>query len=129
MSARTMLGDDRWELLLIELLRAPLHYQRTAREVITYAVDLRQLGDEVYTDGLVHFVLSRQREDADGTISIGRLRDALCDISFSGTLMPALRRLDEEGTIDLLPANGDVDRNTPSELRAPPARIRLRVLV
>ena len=128
-SAGTMLGDERWEFVLIELLRAPPQYQRAAREVIKYAVGLRQLGDEAYIDGLVHLVLSRQREDADGTISIGRLRDILCDVSFSGTLMPALRRLDEEGTIDLLPAHGDVDRHTPSELRAPPTRIRLRALV
>ncbi|MDC3960696.1 hypothetical protein [Polyangium jinanense] len=124
-SAGTMLGDDRWEFLLIELLRAPPHYQRAAREVVKYAVGLRQLGEEAYIDGLVHLVLSRQREDADGTISIGRLRDILRDMSFSDSLMPALRRLDDEGTIDLLPANGDVDRNTPSELRAPPTRIRL----
>ncbi|MDC3959513.1 hypothetical protein [Polyangium jinanense] len=80
-------------------MRAAPAYQRAAVYVANYATALRKHGSEAYAEGVVHYALSRMRADADGFVSFTRLRDILCDMSGSGTLVPALLRLEEAGVI------------------------------
>ncbi|TKD09649.1 hypothetical protein [Polyangium fumosum] len=98
-SAGAIRHDERGELLLLEIMRAPPTYQRAAVYVANYAAALRKLGSEAYAEGLAHFVLSRMRPDADGFVSFARLRDILCDMSVSRTLVPALLRLEKAGIV------------------------------
>jgi hypothetical protein len=79
--------------------------------VARYGIALRRLGDNAYAEGLVHFVLSRIRLDKDGTVAVTRLRDILCDVPFSGVLVPALRRLEGHGIVSLIgSSSGQRDR-------------------
>jgi hypothetical protein len=110
-SAGAVARDERGELLLLEILRAPHTYQLGAVDVARYGMALRRLGDDAYAEGVVHFVLSRIRPDRDGTVAITRLRDILCDMPFSGVLVPALRRLEGHGIVSLTwSSSGQLDR-------------------
>ncbi|MDI1434287.1 hypothetical protein [Polyangium sorediatum] len=98
-SAGAIRHDERGEVLLLEIMRAPPTYQRAAVYVANYASALRKLGSDAYAEGLAHFALSRMRPDADGFVSFARLRDILCDMSVSRTLVPALLRLEKAGIV------------------------------
>ncbi|MDI1436580.1 hypothetical protein [Polyangium sorediatum] len=93
--------DERGEQLLLDIMRAARPYQDAAVYVANYAVVLRRLGDDAYAEGLVHFALSRMRPDAEGFVVIARLRDRLPELSYSGTLVPALTRLEGAGIVAL----------------------------
>jgi len=41
------------------------------------------------------------RPDVDGFVSFARLRDILCHMSVSGTLVPALARLEKTGIVTI----------------------------
>ncbi|MRG97823.1 hypothetical protein [Polyangium spumosum] len=93
--------DERGEQVLLDIVRAARPYQDAAVYVANYAIALRKLGDDAHVEGLVHFALSRMRPDADGFVSVARLRDRLSDLSYAGTLAPALTRLEAAGIITL----------------------------
>ena len=93
--------DERGEQLLLDILRAAPPYQEGAIFVANYAIALRKLGEGEYADGLLHFALSRMRPDADGFVSVARLRDRLPELSYLGVLVPALTRLEATGIIVL----------------------------
>ncbi|MRG96393.1 hypothetical protein [Polyangium spumosum] len=105
-------------MLLLEILRAALAYQHAAVYVANYAVALRKQGREAHAEGVVHYALSRMRPDADGFVSFARLRDILCDISTSGTLVPALLRLENAGVVS-------IERT--QEAPSLPNRVQLRI--
>lgn len=111
--------DERGEQVLLDIMRAARPYQAAAVYVANYAVALQKLGDAAYAEGIVHFALSRMRPDADGFVSIARLRDRLSDLSYVGTLVPALARLEMAGIVDLV---ATTDEAAPWALR-----VRLRV--
>ncbi len=100
-SAGAVARDERGEQLLIDIMRVPPVYQGAAIYIANYAEALRKLGDDAYAEGLVHLALSRMHPDRDGFVSIARLRDRLPEASFSGTLMPALLRLEAAGIVVL----------------------------
>ncbi|MDC0740852.1 hypothetical protein [Polyangium mundeleinium] len=100
-SVGTVVHDERGEQLLLDLVRAARPYQNAAVYVANYAVVLRKLGDDAYAEGLLHFALSRMRPDAEGFVSVARLRDRLPELSYSGTLVPALTRLEAAGIVTL----------------------------
>ncbi|MDC3961557.1 hypothetical protein [Polyangium jinanense] len=100
-AARAVAHDERGEQLLLDLVRAEPAYQEAAICVAHYACALRKLGEEAYAEGVVHYALSRMRVDADGFVSIARLRDRLPDLSYSGALVPALHRLQSAGIVSL----------------------------
>ncbi|MDI3286663.1 hypothetical protein [Polyangium sp. 15x6] len=93
--------DERGEQLLLDIMRAARPYQDAAVYVANYAAVLRKLGDDAYAEGLLHFALSRMRPDAEGFVSIARLRDRLPELSYSGTLVSALTRLEAAGIVAL----------------------------
>ncbi|MDI3284799.1 hypothetical protein [Polyangium sp. 15x6] len=99
-------------------MRSAPDYQRAAVDVANYATALRKHGREAYAEGVVHYALSRMRPDADGFISFVRLRDILCDMSVSGTLVPALIRLEKAGVVAI-----ERTQETPSL----PHRVQLRI--
>ncbi|MDI1434910.1 hypothetical protein [Polyangium sorediatum] len=94
--------DERGEQVLLDIMRAARPYQDAAVYVANYAIALRKLGDDAHAEGIVHFALSRMRPDNDGCVSIARLRDRLSDLSYSGTLAPALTRLSAAGIVTLM---------------------------
>lgn len=100
-SAGAIGHDERGELLLLEIMRADPEYQRASVYVANYAAALRSRGSEAYAEGIVHFVLSRMRPDADGYVSFAELRDILCDVSASGALVSALLRLEKTGVVKI----------------------------
>ncbi|MRG98156.1 hypothetical protein [Polyangium spumosum] len=116
-SAGAVAHDERGELLLLELMRVDAAYQDAAIYVANYAGALRRLGDDAYAEGLLHFALSRMRADADGFVSVARLRDRLPELSYSGALVPALLRLQGGGIVSL----------TSSEGASRPDRVQLRI--
>jgi hypothetical protein len=93
---------ERGEYLLQEIMRAPPEYVDAALIIARATQILRSRGDDVYVEGRVVFVLSRMHADADGTLSVTRLRDLLFDVPFGKTLWPALLRLEEQGVVELL---------------------------
>ncbi|MDC3958928.1 hypothetical protein [Polyangium jinanense] len=117
-SAGAVGHDERGELLLLEIMRADPAYQRAAVYVANYATALRKHGNEAYAEGLVHYALSRMRPDAEGFVSFARLRDILCEMSVSGTLVPALLRLEKSGVVTITRTE-----ETPSL----PHRVQLRI--
>jgi hypothetical protein len=125
-SSGTFCGDERGELMLLEILRAPRAYQLGAIDVARYAVALGRLGDEAYAEGLVHFVLSRMHPDRDGAIPLTRLRDILCDMPFTRVLVPALLRLEASEIVHLVSTTSE---GAPSEPGSGPrfARVELRI--
>ncbi|MDC0748959.1 hypothetical protein [Polyangium mundeleinium] len=111
--------DERGEQLLLDIMRAARSYQDAAVYVANYAIALRKLGGDEYAEGLAHFALSRMRPDADGHVSIARLRDRLPELSHLGMLVPALTRLEAARLVDLVAMTDDA---------APQVdRVRLRV--
>ncbi|WP_272426627.1 hypothetical protein [Polyangium jinanense] len=120
-SAGAVGHDDRGELLLLELMRADPAYQSAAIYIANYALALRKLGSNAYAEGLVHYTLSRMRADADGFVSFARLRDILCEMSVSGTLVPALLRLEKAGIVAI---KGSTSVGAAAPL---PDRVQLRV--
>ncbi|TKC99850.1 hypothetical protein [Polyangium fumosum] len=101
-------------------MRADAAYQEAAIYVAHYAAELRRLGEDARVEGLVHFALSRMRVDADGFVSVARLRDRLPELSYSGALLPALLRLQRSGIIILL-------LSTSLEVAPRPERVLLRI--
>ena len=106
-SAGAVGHDERGEMLLLELMRADAAYQDAAIYIAHYARALRRLGDDAYAEGLVHFSLSRMHPDADGLVSVARLRDRLPELSYSGALVPALHRLEAAGIVALTATRDD----------------------
>jgi hypothetical protein len=117
----TVSREERGELLLLGILRAPHAYQLAALLVARRAIAVRGFGEDAYAELVVHFALSRMRPDEDGTIPITRVRETLPDASFLGTVLPALKRLEERGYVVLLPDPTDGEHG----LFAPVARIEL----
>jgi len=117
-SAGVVAHDERGELLLLEIMRAAPEYQHAAVYVANYATALRSRGSETYAEGIVHYVLSRMRPDADGYVSFARLRDILCDVSVSGALVPALLRLEKAGVVGI---------KRTEEAPSLPGRVQLRI--
>ena len=118
-SMGTVAHDERGEQLLLDIMRADPAYQDAAVYIAHYALALRKLGGPAYAEGLLHLALSRMRPDDDGFVSIARLRDRLPDLSYSGTLLPALRRLEAAGIVAI---TATADDATPR-----PDRVQLRV--
>ena len=87
-SAGAIRHDERGELLLLEIMRAPPTYQRAAVYVANYASAHRKLGGDAYAEGLAHFALSRMRPDADGFVSFARLRDI--PVSYTHLTLPTI---------------------------------------
>jgi hypothetical protein len=119
-------GDERGELMLLEIMRAPKTYQLGAIDVARYAVALARLGEAAYAEGVVHFVLSRMRPDRDGAIPLSRLRDILCDMPFTRVLVPALLRLEAAEIVHLV---STASEDAPAEPGSGPrfSRVELRV--
>ncbi|MDI1450802.1 hypothetical protein [Polyangium sp. 6x1] len=111
--------DERGELLLLELMRVDAAYQDAAIYIVHYARALRKLGYDAYAEGLVHFALSRMRTDADGFVSVARLRDRVPELSYSGALVPALLRLQRSGIVTLTSTSEETSRR--------PERVQLRI--
>lgn len=119
-SAGAVGHDERGELLLLDIMRADPAYQDAAVYIAHYALALRKLGGGAYAEGLVHFALSRMQPDADGFVSTARLRDRLSDLSYSGTLVPALVRLETAWIVTLTATiEGPVPRFDRVQLRVP----------
>ncbi|MDI1444871.1 hypothetical protein [Polyangium sp. 6x1] len=119
-SAGAVDHDERGELLLLELMRVDSAYQDAAICVVHYAAVLRRLGDDAYTEGLVHFAISRMPPDAEGFVSVARLRDRLPELSYSGELVPALLRLQSGRVVSLSSTNqGPGSRPERVQLRIP----------
>ena len=118
-SAGAVGHDERGEALLLELVRVESAYQDAAIYVAHYAAALRRLGGDAYAEGLVHFALSRMRPDAEGHVSVARLRDRLPELSYSGALVPALLRLQSGGIVLLSSMNQDPGTR--------PERVQLRI--
>ncbi|HVJ91849.1 MAG TPA: hypothetical protein VM580_18745 [Labilithrix sp.] len=123
-SAGAVARDERGEQLLLDIMQVPAVYQSAAIYIANYAAALRKLGDDAYAEGLVHLALSRMHPDRDGCVSIARLRDRLPEASFSGTLMPALLRLEASGIVALTSTIAGDERG-PGRARFD--RVRLRV--
>jgi len=119
-------GDERGELMLLEILRAPRAYRIGAIDVARYAVALGRLGESAYAEGVVHFVLSRMRPDKDGTIPLARIRDILCDMPFSRVLLPALLRLESADIVALIEAS-EHDAPTSPTFGTRFSRVELRI--
>ena len=119
-SAGAVGHDERGEQLLLELMRVDSVYQDAAIYVVNYAAALRKLGEDAYAEGLVHFALSRMRADADGFVSVARLRDRLPELTYSGALVPALLRLQRSGLVSLT-------SSTSLEAASRPDRVQLRI--
>ncbi len=117
-SAGAVGHEERGELLLLEIMRADPAYQLAAVYVANYATALRKHGSEAYAEGVIHYALSRMLPDADGFVSFARLRDILCDTPVSGTLAPALLRLEKAGIVTV---------KRTEEAPSLPHRVQLRI--
>lgn len=116
----------RGERLLLEVLCAPPEYLRGLATVAAAAEQWRERGPGVLEDALVHLALSRMRPDQHGEIQLVWLEDELEGISWL-VLTRALRHLDDDDAIELLPAReGDSGPRLYDELRGPIGRVRLR---
>ncbi|MDC0740935.1 hypothetical protein [Polyangium mundeleinium] len=99
--------DEHGEFMLFALLRAPRVYQRAAVHIAYRALEARRQGDDAYAEFVMHFALSRMRPDSDGRISMQRLQDSLCHLGHAGKIAPVLRRLEEQGIVELVVKNSD----------------------
>jgi hypothetical protein len=111
------------ELLL--LLRASPRYQKAALVLLRQAIAARDAGENEYAELVVHFALSRMRTDGAGRVTMAQLRDELRHLPHSGTLLPALRRLEEQGVVVLIvEKSGDPMTEL---LRSPITHVELRM--
>ncbi|MDI3287354.1 hypothetical protein [Polyangium sp. 15x6] len=106
-SAGAVGHDEHGEYMLFALLRAPSVYQRAAVHVAYRALDARRRGDDAYAEFIVQFTLSRMRPDRDGRISMQRLQDSLCHLGHAGGIAPVLRRLEDQGIVELVLKDSD----------------------
>lgn len=98
-SASTPTPEERAESMLLEIMRAPPEYVNAAILVAQATKSLRRGGDDVYAEGFVVFTLSRMLHDADGTISMKRLREQIRDAPPSRGLISTMLRLEEQGVL------------------------------
>jgi hypothetical protein len=96
------------EELLHLLWRFPPEHLRAVLRLGAHIVNVQALGPEAMLEAHVHFVLSRLRTDADGTISLARLRDRVVGYP-RAAVDQALLRLEAQERITLFPAPGEVD--------------------
>ena len=93
---------EQGEALFVGILRASSPYRRAAIDVATRAAFIKAMGEQPYADFVVHFVLSRIPPDKQGRIDVTRLRDMLPFMMYSGAILPALIRLEEQKIIRLV---------------------------
>ncbi|MBK9266635.1 MAG: hypothetical protein IPM54_43470 [Polyangiaceae bacterium] len=97
-----VLSPEEWgERMLLEIMRAPPEYVRAALLIAKATQMLHARGDDVFAEGVVAFALSRMCPDANGTISVRRLRERLHEMPFARRLTVVLLRLEEQGVIEL----------------------------
>jgi len=117
---------ERGERLLLEIVRVPPEYLRGVAALVEYAEHWHERGPIAVEDGLVHLALSRIRPDHHGEIPISWLERKLEGVP-SYVVTRALRRLAQDGAIEVLPAReGDVGARLYEELRGYLGRVKLR---
>lgn len=118
-------SNKRAERMLLEMMSFPPEYLDAAILIVRATRALRKRGNDVFAEGVVVFALSRMSLDADGTISIKRLREYVHDIPAIKSVVPVLLRLEEQGVVALeapleqVPISGMIDMD----------RMRVRLLV
>lgn len=110
LSAGVMSDEERGERLLLDVMRAPEQYVAAAILIAKATQALHRGGDPLFATGVVAFALSRMHPDANGTVSIRRLRERLRDMPFARNLTDALLRLEEEGVVALESRDDDAPR-------------------
>lgn len=119
---------ERYESMLLDIMRAPPEYADAAILIGKAAQALRGRGDEVFAEGFVVFALSRMVPDPGGTIAFQRLRKRLGELPTRKSLIATLLRLEEQGVVEF---DGDKREELPNAsrfIRLDDVRIRLRVM-
>lgn len=119
---------ERYESMLLDIMRAPQEYADAAILIGKAAQALRARGDDVFAEGLVVFALSRMVPDSSGTIAFQRLRTRLGDLPTRKSLIATLLRLEEQGVVEFDGDKRDDVANVSRFMRLDDVRIRLRVM-
>jgi hypothetical protein len=119
---------ERYESMLLDIMRAPPEYADAAILIGKAAQALRARGDDVFAEGLVVFALSRMVPDPGGTIAFQRLRMRLGDLPTRKSLIATLLRLEEQGVVEFDGDKRDELPNASRFMRLDDVRIRLRVV-
>jgi hypothetical protein len=119
--------EERVEAMLLDIMRAPPKYAEAVMVVARASIALRARGDNVYSEGLVVFTLSRMVSDHDGTIPFQRLRARLGELPTRSSIIATLLRLEEQGVVKF---DSDAQNDAASAsrfMRLDDVRIRLMV--